>query len=161
MEVEGTINTQETEHIPVAPSSEIVLRIEEIPPLDVFYSPQHKVVIRRQWKKRKLEAMLTPEVEPIDFLWKYPTTDPSKNLIRLSQITGAYTSATIDKATDVQLLLKDKEDKILFLEQQLQQVSIDEEAETQLAKLQQDFHQMQLDHQRSLANKEEQLKTMI
>ena len=48
MEVEGTINTQETGHIPVASSSEIVLSIEEIPPLDVFYSPQHKSIIRRQ-----------------------------------------------------------------------------------------------------------------
>ena len=38
---------------------------------------------------------------------------------------------------------------------------ISTEAETQLVKLQQDFHQMQLYHQRSLANKEEQLLTMI
>ena len=50
---------------------------------------------------------------------------------------------------------------ILFLEQQLQQVSINQEVETQLAKLQQDFHQMQLDHQISLANKEKRLQTMI
>ena len=47
MIVEEVINTQETEHIPIAPSSEIVVKIEEIPPLDVFYSTQHKAVIRR------------------------------------------------------------------------------------------------------------------
>jgi len=35
----GTMNTQEIEHIPVTPTSEIVLRMEEIPPLDVFYNP--------------------------------------------------------------------------------------------------------------------------
>jgi len=39
MVIEMVFNTQEMEHIPSARSSEIVLRIEEIPPLDVFYSP--------------------------------------------------------------------------------------------------------------------------
>lgn len=53
MIIEMVINDQEKKHIPIAPSSEIVLRIEEISPLDVLYSPQHKVVIRRQRKKRK------------------------------------------------------------------------------------------------------------
>jgi len=51
MIIEEVINTQETKHIPATLSSEIVLKIEEIPPLDVFYSPQHKVVVRRQRKK--------------------------------------------------------------------------------------------------------------
>ena len=53
------------------------------------------------------------------------------------------------------MLLKEKEDRILFLEQQLQQLNISQEAEIQLEKLQQDFQQMQLDHQSRLANKEE------
>lgn len=35
-----TINTQEVEQISVTPTSEIVLKIEEISPLDMFYSPQ-------------------------------------------------------------------------------------------------------------------------
>lgn len=39
MEIERAINTQGMEHIHVSPSYEIVLRIEEIPPLYVFYSP--------------------------------------------------------------------------------------------------------------------------
>ena len=60
--------------------------------------------------------MLTPEDELLDFLWKDPSTDPSTNLTRLSQVTGAYASATIDKVAEVQLLLKEKEDKILLLE---------------------------------------------
>ena len=51
MVIETIINTLETEHIPMAPSSEIMLKIEEIPPLDVFYSSQHKAVVRRQIKK--------------------------------------------------------------------------------------------------------------
>lgn len=64
MIVEGAINTQETEHILVALSSEIVLRIEEIPPMNVFYSPQHKAFIRRQRKKRKIDVVLSPKGEP-------------------------------------------------------------------------------------------------
>ena len=43
-----TSNVAETEHIPISPSSELVLKIEEIPPLDIFYSPQHKAVVRKQ-----------------------------------------------------------------------------------------------------------------
>jgi len=35
------------EHFPIASSSELLLNVEEIPPLDVFYSPQHKAVVRR------------------------------------------------------------------------------------------------------------------
>ena len=37
-----TSNVAKTEHIPISPSSELVLKIEEIPPLDIFYIPQHK-----------------------------------------------------------------------------------------------------------------------
>lgn len=40
-------NAPEMEHIPITPLSEIMLKIEEIPPLDVFYSPQQKAVVRR------------------------------------------------------------------------------------------------------------------
>ena len=70
-------NASEMEHIPITPSSEIMLKIEEIPPLDVFYSPQHKVVVRRQRKKRKLESVLSREAEQLDILWRDPTTDPT------------------------------------------------------------------------------------
>lgn len=48
MVIERIVSTQETEHIPISPTSEIVLRIEEIPPLHVFYNPQHKAVVTRQ-----------------------------------------------------------------------------------------------------------------
>ena len=36
-------------------SFEIVLNIKKIPPLDIFYIPQHKVVVKRGRKKRKLD----------------------------------------------------------------------------------------------------------
>lgn len=40
-------NVSDMDHIPIAPSSELMLKIEEIPHLDIFYSPQHKAVVRR------------------------------------------------------------------------------------------------------------------
>lgn len=92
-------NISETEHAPIIPSSELILNIEEIPPLDIFYSPQHKAVVRRQRKKRKLENTLSQDVEQLDVLWKDPNSNPTENLTKLSQIAGAYASATIDKAS--------------------------------------------------------------
>lgn len=148
------------EHIPIIPYSEIMLKIEEIRPLDVFYSPQHKVVVRRQRKKRKLDSVLSPKAEQLDVLWWDPTTDPTENITKLSQIAGAYASANIDKASEVQQLLKDKEEQIQILQQQLHQASANEEAEEKLEQLQQEFQQMQLGYQNSLIEKENQLQTM-
>ena len=51
MIMEIVSNAPETKHIPITPSTKIMLKIEEIPLLDVFYSPQHKAVVRRQRKK--------------------------------------------------------------------------------------------------------------
>ena len=90
-----------TEHSHIAPPSELLLSVEEIPPLDVFYSPQHKVVVRRQRKKRKLENTLSQDAEHLDVLWKDPNNNLTENLTKLSQIAGAYASATIDKALEV------------------------------------------------------------
>ena len=98
-----------TEHIPITPSSEIGLNVEDIPPLDVFYSPKYKAVVNKQKKKkRKLEGAIATEAEQLDVLWKDPATEPTDNLAKLSQITGAYASATIDKAFEIQLLLNEK-----------------------------------------------------
>ena len=44
----GLPSSKEVEIIPKDPSDQIVLQIEEIPPLDVFYSPRHKAVVKRQ-----------------------------------------------------------------------------------------------------------------
>lgn len=51
MIIETVSNALETEHIPISPSSEIMLKLEDIPTLDVFYSPRHKAVVRKQRKK--------------------------------------------------------------------------------------------------------------
>jgi hypothetical protein len=58
------------------------------------------------------------------------------------------------------MLLREKENKIMSLEQQLQQVKSDQQAEIQLAKLQQEFEQMQIEHQSSLAEKEAQVQAI-
>ena len=62
----------------------------------------------------------------MDVLWKDSPVDPSANLTRLSQFVGAYATTTMDKATEIQMLLREKEDKITSLEQQLQQVKSDQ-----------------------------------
>jgi len=46
MDEQGT-SSQHTEIIPALPTSEIGLKVIEIPPLDVFYIPLQKVVVRR------------------------------------------------------------------------------------------------------------------
>lgn len=117
MVIETVSNAPEMEHVPITPSSEIMIKIEEILPLGLFYSPQHKAVVRRQRKKRKLNSVLSPEAEQLDILWRDPTTDPTKNLTKLSQIAGAYASATIDKVSEVQQLLKDREEQTQVLQQ--------------------------------------------
>ena len=41
------------EIIPEHLSEEIVLRVEDIPPLDIFYSPKHRVVVRKKNENKK------------------------------------------------------------------------------------------------------------
>lgn len=41
---------KEIEILPENPTDEIVLHVEEIPPLDIFDSPKHRVVVKRQEK---------------------------------------------------------------------------------------------------------------
>lgn len=55
------------EIIPSYPTSQVVLRIEEIPSLDIFYSLAHKSMIRRQRKKIKVYSLAaTPEIESME-----------------------------------------------------------------------------------------------
>ena len=50
----GNANTQDIEIIPENPFEEIVLKVEDISPLDVFYSPKHRAIVRKKRKKRKI-----------------------------------------------------------------------------------------------------------
>ena len=97
-----------------------MLKIEEIPPLDIFYSQKHKAVVRKQRKKRKLESVISTDAEQLDVLWQDPTTNPTENITKLSQITGTYASAAFDKASEARQLLNEKEDQVQVLQQQLQ-----------------------------------------
>ena len=51
-------------------------------------------------------------------LWK-EEFDPSDDLTKLSQYAGAYSAATIDKASEVSNLLKGKDQEIFSLQAQL------------------------------------------
>ena len=53
------------EIIPEHPTKEIVLKVEEIPPLDIFYSPKHRVVVKKQRKRKRTdqESLSTSQVE--------------------------------------------------------------------------------------------------
>jgi len=103
---EGTssppMTQKDVEMIPENPSDEIVLHVEEIPPLYVFYSPKHKNVIKRQRKKRKLDqsSLLPAQMEITNVVWR-EKVNPSKDLTKLSQYAGEYTATTMDKASQV------------------------------------------------------------
>lgn len=103
------------------PLGELTLNIEEIPPLDVFYSPKHTVVVKRQRKKRKIDqtSSTTPQSKLMNVIWKDLEVNPSKDLIKLSQFVGTYTTARNGKATRVNQLIKEKDQKINHLEEQL------------------------------------------
>jgi len=80
-------------------------------------------------------VITTLDSEPMDIVWKDLPMDPSKNITRLSQFAGAYAMATIDKAIEVQIPLREKEQNIFLLEQQLEQEKSNQQAKLQVAKL--------------------------
>ena len=88
------------EIIPKDPSDQIILQVEDIPPLDVFYSPKHKVVIKRQQKRRRIDrpSLFPKQTVTANVVWK-EEFDPSDDLTKLSQYAGAYSVATMDKAS--------------------------------------------------------------
>jgi len=89
----------------------------------------------------------------MDIVWKDLPIDPSENLTKLSQFVGVYDTTTIDKATKVQMLLKEKEQRILLLEQQLAQEKSNQQAKLQVTQLQKELEQMRIQHQASLVEK--------
>lgn len=113
------IAQKEREIIPKNPLGEITLNIEEIPLLDVFYSTKHRVVVKRQRKKREINqtSSKAPQSEIMNVIWKDSKVNPSEDLTKLSQFAGAYTASTIDKATEVNQLIKEKDKKINQLEE--------------------------------------------
>lgn len=113
MDEQGT-SSQNMEIIPPLPTSKIILKVIEIPHLDVFYSPLSKDVVRRQRKRRRVETLkIPPGNEPIHIVWMDIPSNLHENLTRLSQFTGAYATATMHKGIEVYILLREREEKIV------------------------------------------------
>ena len=79
----------------------------------VFYSPKHRAVVRKQRKRWKINhtSSIATQSEFVNVIWKDSEVNPSKDFTKLSQFVGAYTTATIDKATEVNQLIKEKDQK--------------------------------------------------
>ena len=73
----------------------------------------------------------------MDVVWKDMPFNPIENLTGLSQFTGAYASTTMDKAIEVSTLLKEKEERIAQLKQELEteKASTNKKADNHLAQL--------------------------
>ena len=54
----------------------------------------------------------------MNIVWKNTEVNPSEDLTKLSQYAGAYSAATIDKASEVTQMMKQKEVYIAMLEEQ-------------------------------------------
>jgi hypothetical protein len=124
------------------PSDQIDLQVEEIPPLDIFYSPKHRAVVRRSRKRRRIDqpSVSTEQTVTGNVVWK-GELDPSEDLTKLSQFAGAYSAATIDKASEVSLLLKTKEHEVYALQAEVIEArNKAAQAEEQLLAQQQENH---------------------
>lgn len=49
------MDIDDLEIIPLFPTSEVIQKIEEIPPLGVFYRSKHKALVSRQRKRKRTE----------------------------------------------------------------------------------------------------------
>ena len=96
------------------------MQVEDIPPWDVFYSPKHKAVIKQQRKRRRIDqpSLFPEQTVTTNVVWK-GECNPSDDLTKLSQYAGAYSAATMDKASEVSNLLKEKDQVIASLQTQL------------------------------------------
>lgn len=87
---EQATTSQQIEIITALPILEIVLKVTEILLLDVFYSPHHKVVVRRK-RKRKRKRVETLEIplgnEPMHIVWRDIPFNLAENLTIFSQFT--------------------------------------------------------------------------
>lgn len=103
----GLPPSTDLEIIPKDPSDQIILQVEDIPPLDVFYSPKHRAVVKRKWKRRRLDqpSLFLEQTEIANVVWK-EEFDPSDDLTKLSEYARAYLAATMDKASEVSNLIK-------------------------------------------------------
>ena len=116
----GLPPTTDIEIIPKDPSDQIILQVEDIPPLDVFYSPKHRAVVKRQQKRRRIDqpSLFPEQTVTANVVWKQEF-DPSDDLTKLSPYARAYSAATMDKALEVTNFLREKDQEITLLQAQL------------------------------------------
>ena len=140
----GPPTVQNIEEVTQNPSDLVDLQVEEIPPLDIFYSPKHKAVVRRSRKRRRLDQLSASDEQTVtgNVVWKGELS-PSEDLTKLSQFAGAYSAATIDKASEVSLLLKTKEHEVYALQAEvIEAKNKATQAEEQLLAQQQENHML-------------------
>lgn len=115
---DSSSQTMDKEVILIVPTSEIILKVEEILYLNIFCSLEHHDVVSWHKKKRRMEHSqeLLPRSIPLDVVWKYYQANSFHELAKLSKYVWAYAMTTIFKATEVQQLVKEKDEKILHLE---------------------------------------------
>ena len=92
-------------------------------------------------------------------MWKDPLTDPTEHLTKLSQYAGEYATSTVDKSTELKMLLKKKEDRIQELERLLyeEKSNCSEQMKSNMAQFQKDFYSIKLQHQTEITEKQAQL----
>lgn len=57
--------------MPIHPTTKIQLNVEEIPPIEIFYNPQHKVVIKKIRKKRMAKSEESPSNSfSLEVVWR-------------------------------------------------------------------------------------------
>jgi len=99
---------------------------------------------KRQRKRRRLDqsSLLPEQSEMANVVWK-EELNPSDDLIKLSQYVGAYSVATMDKASNVSNLLKERDQTIVSLQLQVSEVQQKiEQLEQQLSTQQQINNQL-------------------
>ena len=81
----GPPKSKDVEIIPKDPTDQIILQVEDIPPLDVFYSMRHRAVVKRSRKRRRIDQpSIFPEQTIMgNVVWK-AKLDPSNDLTKLS-----------------------------------------------------------------------------
>ena len=55
----------------------------------------------------------------MNIIYKDAKMNPSEDLIKLTQFTGAYSAATMDKASEVTQLMKQKDVQVAMFEEQV------------------------------------------
>ena len=98
----------------------------------------------------------------MNVVWKDSEVNPSEDLTKLSQYAGAYTTTTIDKASEVNQMIKEKDQIIALLDEraimdhgkisQLEQQLIEEKQKIEHLKEQLNIEKKNLDHKLYIKN---------